>query len=299
MACDEEKDIYMVSPTYMLPTALNGHYYNAGKLVHGAAIHLAADGERWLGELFGKVIRKVIVGNERWQPLRPVKAWYDKIDQSIVITFHVPAPPIVTDTAFLPAQGKGLGFEIYDLHNHLYRVKKVYAEGNDRIRILLTDPLTKDAAVFVRYGLTSYVSEISEPIKEVHTGIENVNNVEIIFEGNVTDQFAVLLKEGVFYLGSRTDSGRFQNLIVRGVSINKDGNTVLKGEKDDAVKDPSFNPGQKCFISRVYAYGNIHDSDTERSTFNFHDGSYGRRFGQSYPLYNWCIVFRDLKIYNH
>jgi hypothetical protein len=38
---------------YMLPCAVNSNY-TSGVEVHGASIHLSADGERWLGEQFAK-----------------------------------------------------------------------------------------------------------------------------------------------------------------------------------------------------------------------------------------------------
>jgi hypothetical protein len=49
----EDTDVYMVSTLYMLPCAVNSNY-TSGVEVHGASIHLSADGERWLGEQFAK-----------------------------------------------------------------------------------------------------------------------------------------------------------------------------------------------------------------------------------------------------
>lgn len=296
MACDQEKDMYMVGPTYMLPTALNGRYYYGGKLFHGATVHLSADGERWLGELFGKVIRRVVIEKEHWQPLRPVTARYNKNEKSITVTFHVPNPPIVLDSVFLPAEGSGLGFEVYDSNNRFYPVSKVHVAGNDRIIITLTDTLAAAGDHFVRYGLRSYVAEVSVPIKNFRADISG-NSVEVVFGGDVTDQFAVLDKEGVFYLGCRADHANKTNILsIRKVYKNSAGDTVLEGEPDNVVNDQSFKVGQKCFTSRIYAYGNVRDSDTEKAVFSFRDSSYGARAGQYYPLYNWCVVFQDLAV---
>ncbi|HIP48938.1 MAG TPA: hypothetical protein EYG92_08250 [Lutibacter sp.] len=65
-ACDEEPEMFMVAPTYMMPSAENGFYEYKNKGYHGNFIHLAADSQRWLGEQFGKVIRKVVFEKEKW-----------------------------------------------------------------------------------------------------------------------------------------------------------------------------------------------------------------------------------------
>jgi len=46
----------------------------------------------------------------------------------------------------------------------------------------------------------------------------------------------------------------------------------------------------------MYAFGNLHDSDNETSTYKFADKNYGERYGEHYPLYNWCVSFKDLSI---
>lgn len=297
MACDEEKDMFMVSPTYMLPSAINGYYHNAGKMIRGAAIHLAADGERWLGELFGKVIRKVIVEKEDWMPLRPVKASYDKNEKSITVKFHVPQPPLVIDDVLLPRQGNGLGFEVYDQYNRVYAANKVSVAGADEIKILLKDSIRVNTPVFIRYGLTSYVMEVAKPVKDLSIAKDSSGEVKIIFEGNIMEQFIVLAEEGAFYLSNRVEKGTgFSKLLIRSVFLDENGDTVLKGEKGDAQTKVNFKAGQQCFVSRIYGYGNIHDSDPERSVFTFRDGTYGTRTGQPYPLFNWCVVFQDLDI---
>jgi hypothetical protein len=56
----EDTDVYMVSTLYMLPCAVNSNY-TSGVEVHGASIHLSADGERWLGETIRKVTKRINV----------------------------------------------------------------------------------------------------------------------------------------------------------------------------------------------------------------------------------------------
>lgn len=125
MACDKDEDIYMVGPTYMMPNGENSRIWNTQE--HGNGIHLTADGERWLGEMFGKVMRKVVFEKKKWQPLRPIRAW-SKHKNHIRVKFRVPSPPLVLDSIFLPKQGSGFGFEIYDSIN-TYKIKNVTVTG--------------------------------------------------------------------------------------------------------------------------------------------------------------------------
>lgn len=287
MACDEEKDMYMVSPTYMLPSAVNSRIYVAGKMIRGAAVHITADGERMLGELFGKVIRKVVLEKQQWQPLRPTKAQYDKNGQSLLLSFHVPSPPLVLDSSFLPRQGNGWGFEIYDDRNHVYAIKQVQLAGNTGIKISLVDPLPAGTNCFVKYGLSSYVANITATVKNISIGNDSI---KIVFKGNIAKQFDVLQQEGAFYLGSRAGTGA---ALVHSVVIDENGDTVLSGETETAK---NFGTDQQYFVSRIFGYGNVHDSDAEKSVFHFRDTTYGTRAGQTYPLYNWCIIFQDLII---
>jgi len=298
MACEEELNMYMIGPTYMLPNAENGMYDYNNKIYHGDGIHLTADGERWLGEQFGKIIRKVVIEKDDWQPLRPLKSYKGIDDNEIYIKFHVPEPPLVIDTLFLPKQGKGFGFQVYDESKKEYEISEVSVEGDDLIKLTLSVALKKEA--FVKYANSNYVTEVTKPIFKMADIKDNSHGhelVSLIFEGNILKEFELLLKEGVFYLGNRVeDSNKFTNWIVRSATLNNNGNTVLHGEKEDLRKGIGFELGQKCYLSRRYLYGNIHDSDDEKSTYEFKDGNYGNRLGQNYPLFNWCISFRDLKI---
>lgn len=300
MACDQEEDMYMVGPTYMLPNAENSYYFSKNKLVHGDGIHLTADGERWLGEQFGKVMRKVIIEGKEWKPLRPLEAWYDKNRKAVFIRYQVPEVPIVIDTSFLPKQDTGLGFRIYDEKNQDYSIKEVDIVGDDTVQILLENILPTKGVTYVSYGLLSKVSDLSRPIQSITSGMEGEDgheSIEVVFEGNILDEVNVIGKEGVYYLNNNVaDENDFTNLIIRKTYLDKNGNTVFKGEIDDLRASVMFKRGQKCYTSRRFAFGNIRDSDTEKSTFRFKDTTYGVRQGHHYPLYNWGVIFQDLRI---
>jgi len=298
-ACDQEDDMFLVAPTYMLPNAENGKYLRGDKLVHGDGIHLTADGERWLGEQFGKVMHRVIIEGKAWQPMSPLEAWFEQGSETIHVTLHVPVPPMVIDTSFLPAQGRGLGFEIFDAENRVFQIASILMDGEETLIIELQDSLPLNKDVFIRYGLNSFVANVSKPVEQVRTVsfASDDDYTEIEFPGDIRSEFRKLVEEGVFYLNSKgTDGDRQTNLIVREVLLNSDGNTVLRGEVDDLLDGVSFQTGQRCFTSRRYSFGNIRDSDDELSTFGFADGSYGTRKGMRYPLHNWCVGFDEFEV---
>ena len=75
----ESPAFVMVSPVYYLPHTPSGR--------------LDANGYRWLGAQFGKVMHRVLDRGEIFRPTHPIHAWCD--DARVTIAFHVPAPPLV------------------------------------------------------------------------------------------------------------------------------------------------------------------------------------------------------------
>lgn len=78
----------------------------------GDGVHLSSEGYQLLGEKTGQVYYERVVLGTDWQPLHPVLA--ERRDQTIVVTFHVPVPPLTWDDA-LPepvAWPGGHGFEV-------------------------------------------------------------------------------------------------------------------------------------------------------------------------------------------
>ena len=60
------------------------------------------------------------------------------------------------------------------------------------------------------------------------------------------------------------------------------------------LKDGPFTIGQTIVAQRSFSYGNLRDSDPEKSVHCFADATYGTRAGKPYPLWNWCVLFSDL-----
>jgi hypothetical protein len=54
--------------------------------------------------------------------------------------------------------------------------------------------------------------------------------------------------------------------------------------------------GQTLTALRPFSFGNLRDSDPEKAIYRFADSAYGTRVGQSYPLWNWCVLFNQFSI---
>ncbi|MCF6277055.1 MAG: fibronectin type III domain-containing protein [Candidatus Magasanikbacteria bacterium] len=94
---DNPDKIVLVTPKYFFTYSDSAHLTNVGY--------------RWLGEYYGKVIKKVVIDGEAWRPLSP-----DTIvrnDNVIYAQFHVPAGELAFDTSLVSARNN-YGFEYYD-----------------------------------------------------------------------------------------------------------------------------------------------------------------------------------------
>ncbi len=80
----ENRRVFLVGPVY--PVTDKGG-------------HLDANGYRWLGAQFGRIMHKVLTLGEDWQPLHPRAALLH--ESTIRIDFHVPAPPLAWGAAHL------------------------------------------------------------------------------------------------------------------------------------------------------------------------------------------------------
>ena len=99
--------------------------------------HLDANGYRWLGQQFGKVMHRVLTLGEDWRPLHPLRA--ERAGQGIAVTFHVPVPPLrwgrpIIGHAFVEPEARG--FSVQDAAGAV-PVADVALDGPDRVRIAL------------------------------------------------------------------------------------------------------------------------------------------------------------------
>ncbi len=94
---DNPGKIYLVTPKY---------FFN-----YSDRHHLTAASYRWLGEYYGKVIKKVVVDHEDWRPLSPETI--TRSSNVIYAKFHVPAGVLAFDTTIEQAIANK-GFEYFD-----------------------------------------------------------------------------------------------------------------------------------------------------------------------------------------
>jgi hypothetical protein len=127
---DHPDGIVCSGPKYQYPSA--------------EGIHLTADGYVQLGEKYGQVyFQRVVLGNG-WQPLQPTAVQRD--GALITVHFHVPAPPLVWETAFqAPHQSidewkQGRGFEVSTSGRARVAIDSVAISGDAVIITCASDP---------------------------------------------------------------------------------------------------------------------------------------------------------------
>ena len=299
MAADRDPNITMVGPHYMVPSAVNSRYARR----YGDPIHMSADGERWYGEQVAKVVHRVLTKGEAWQPLRPRKAWIATARTSVMVDFHVPRPPLVLDETFLPreqyAMGGGFhslnGFQIRDAARAVSAITAVDVESPTLVRIRLASPLKEDASFTLSYGLP-YAGRVGT-IVDIRKGpaVADQPTTELILDGNVDDRLKPLIAEGAFHVTNMLVGDTYARAPVRYVGEDN-GITVLRFENRERRNNTDFAVGQTLTALRPFSFGNLRDSDPEKAIYRFADSAYGTRVGQSYPLWNWCVLFNQFSI---
>jgi hypothetical protein len=284
MAADADEAIHLVGPHYAVPSALNSLYPPNR---HGDAIHLAADGERWWGEQVGKVMHRVLHEKEAWQPLRPRKAVLETGRESIVIEFTVPRPPLVIDTTFLARQESAVegeftslaGFRVHGSRG--ITLKAVEIVSPTSLRIHFAKALSADEKCRVSYGY---------PFTTALGTIAAIRDDELVLTRSFAKELKPLTDEGAFFVASADT-----RVPIRAVR-EENGVSVLRYEARELRNGMRFEVGQAVTAQRAFSYGNVRDSDPEKSVYAFGDASYGARAGQAYPLWNWCVLFSNFDV---
>ncbi|MDF1743317.1 MAG: phosphate ABC transporter substrate-binding protein [Gimesia sp.] len=299
MAADRDPHITMVGPHYMVPSAVNSRY--SGR--YGDPIHMSADGERWFGEQIAKVVHRVLNEKEAWQPLRPRKSWIAPDRTSLLVEFQVPRPPLVLDETFLPREqyssGNSFqslyGFQIRDAARAVAGIKSAEVEAPNRIRIRLASPLKADTTFTLSYGLP-YAGQIGK-IASIRKGpsVAKQPTTELLIKGNLKQQLKSLIAEGAFYVTNMLTGDAYARVPIRHVE-EEENITVLRFENRERRNQTDFETGQTLTTMRGFSFGNLRDSDPEFAIYQFADAAYGTRAGQAYPLWNWCVLFKQFPI---
>jgi hypothetical protein len=128
--------VMIVTPAYTLEWA-------------GDCRHYSADGERHLGEYFGKAYARVVFDGLPWEPLRPFKVTHE--GNVVTAKYVVPVPPLVLDTEHVSNPGS-FGFEAVDGAGTKIAVSNVEVAGPDTVKITLAAP--PNAGARLRYAYT-------------------------------------------------------------------------------------------------------------------------------------------------
>lgn len=147
-AADARPDrIFVVGPKYFLPYVPDG-------------VHLTGEGERWLGEHYAKVYRRVLIDGAPWRPLRP--ALVARAGAVITVRFDVPAPPLVLDETLVSNPGN-FGFEYTDASGAPPAITAVELIGPDTVQITLAiEPIAGNRAL--RYAYTGVPGQAAGPM---------------------------------------------------------------------------------------------------------------------------------------
>ncbi len=138
-------------PAFMAPQQLNAHrMYDNEMFMVGPTyqffspdyVHLSNEGYKGLGELFGKVMHKVLVLGEDWSPLMPISVVRQSRD--IYVRYHVPVPPIAMDVTIVAERANGSdrinkGFQFFQTggNGNSVWVQDVTIVGPDLIKLTL------------------------------------------------------------------------------------------------------------------------------------------------------------------
>jgi hypothetical protein len=294
LAADTDPEIHLTSPTYYMMSAVNS--LNPFSNQWGAIIHITGDSERWLGAQFAKVMKRTLLEQQPWQPLRPLAAWASADRTEVFIRYAVPVPPLVIENDFLPALA-GAGLRIVGGPG----IAAVAVASADTLALTLDSPLPSGTAFSVDYAtVTSSAVALEFPAgaRAVRAGRASNGEAtyEVLIPGDVRDQLRRVLQNGVFYLQTASDftcTSSCARGIIRNVTLDASGDTVLQGISSELEGGTSFVAGQSLAVALIWPYGNIRDSDNEPSLYTF---ATGPRAGQPYPLWNWSVAFEGLPI---
>ena len=132
----ERPGVFLATPTYPYPER-NGHP--------------DANGQRWLGAQFGKVLHRVLTLGEAWRPLHPLGA--ERQGAALRVRFHVPCPPLALGRPFVGLARAAIadaGFTVADADGPV-PLAAVALDGADGVRLTLARP-PRPGSLTLRYA---------------------------------------------------------------------------------------------------------------------------------------------------
>ncbi len=120
---DNPGDVILVGPRYQLD-------YGADNL------HLTNTGSKYLGELYAKVMKKVLLDGSTWNPLMPTQV--TNVDNIVTISYNIPVGPLAIDTTNV-AEHTDYGFEFVQTGGSAISISSVELINSDtQVKITLS-----------------------------------------------------------------------------------------------------------------------------------------------------------------
>ena len=132
----ERPGVVLATPTYPYPQR------------HG---HPDANGQRWLGAQFGKVLHRVLTLGQAWRPLYPLGV--ERQGAALRVRFHVPCPPLALGRPFVGLGRAAIadaGFTVTDADGKV-PLAAVALDGADAVRLTLGRP-PRSGPLTLRYA---------------------------------------------------------------------------------------------------------------------------------------------------
>jgi len=148
----DDGGVFMIGPSYPVPDSNN--------------LHLVANGYRWLGSMFGKVMFRALTLGQRWKPLHMRRA--SLRGREVLVDFHVPHPPLAFDNPWLQAGWavgsvitggsntqvvqNDKGFSVLSTTGVVQAIQTVALASETQVLITLADTPTAGLSLRVRYA---------------------------------------------------------------------------------------------------------------------------------------------------
>lgn len=140
---------------------LDAHKNNSGKVIlvgpkyqlgyYSDGLHLSSLGSKMLGELYAKVMKKVLVDGETWNPLMPLAVTNEA--NVVTIDYHIPEGTLAVDTTNV-ALRTNKGFEFYQTGGSSLSISSVVLDATNK-KVVITLSGTPDGTdPHIRYAWT-------------------------------------------------------------------------------------------------------------------------------------------------
>jgi hypothetical protein len=291
-AASRDAHIHLTAPNYFAPNAINSQLDPALDPSHrkyGDVLHMTADGNRWVGEYIGKLQHRILKLGRREKVLLIKDVWRVG-NNEIRVQFDVPYKPLRLDTEFVfPVANAGLRVfaGTLDAVGAQASITSVSIISDDTIAIITGTTIAAGGNFLVEYMGEKFGYNSTAVLESVQDGVAYANGnatKELVFNGDVRDQFLPGLRNGAMYV---IQGGGSFNPCIRDLRFSG-GKTILRG---DAATFGTPIIGSVVGISAPFAVGNIVDSDMAMSVYQFSDPAYGQHQGKYYPLHNYAFPF--------